>query len=537
MPTRVALAQLSPVVGDVRGNGDACIGAIRAAHQAGAEVVVATELALSGYPPRDLLERADLVRACREEAARVAAATEGITAIYGAPWVDGGLRNAAIVARDGAVVATRYKTLLPTYDVFDEARWFVPAAKNAPLEIAGRTVGITVCEDLWFDVAARRYPVDPVDALVGVDVLVNLSASPFHAGKARFRRELLGRKARQARAPVAFCNQVGGNDELLFDGNSMVVDATGALLARAPAFSEGVVVVELEGGGLAEAGALDMGLQEEVVEALTMGIRDYARRTGFRKALIGLSGGIDSALVAVLAVRALGAENVLGIGMPGPYSSEGSVTDARALATNLGIEFQLVPIGAIHAAFTTALAHMFAGRPSDVTEENLQARARGTLLMAISNKLGHLLLSTGNKSEMAVGYCTLYGDMNGGLAVIGDVFKTEVYALCRWLNREREVIPQPTIDKPPSAELAPGQFDQQSLPPYPVLDAILRKLVEGQEAPAQVAGEGFDPALVARIARMVARSEYKRWQAAPVLRVSPRAFGTGRGIPLAQRWT
>lgn len=536
MTTRIALAQLSPIVGDVRGNGDRCIEAIRAAREGGATLVVGTELALSGYPPRDLLERADLVRACRAEASRVAAATPGVTAIFGAPWLDGGLRNAALVARDGAIVATRYKSLLPTYDVFDEARWFVPAESNAPLALPGTTLGITVCEDLWFDAAGRRYPADPVDALVGVDLLVNLSASPFHAGKAKFRRDLVARKARQARAPVAFCNQVGGNDELLFDGNSVVVGAGGELLGRAPAFSEGVVVVDLEGGGLADGGA-EIGPEEEVVEALTMGIRDYARRTGFSTALVGLSGGIDSALVATLAVRALGPANVLGIGMPGPFSSEGSITDARALAANLGIEFQLVPIGTMYESAMQSLAEVCQGRPRGAAQENLQARARGMVLMAVSNQLGHLLLSTGNKSEMAVGYCTLYGDMNGGLAVIGDVFKTEVYAISRWLNRERELIPRATIEKAPSAELAPGQFDQQSLPPYPVLDAILRKLVEGQEAPAAVADEGFDPALVTRVARMVARSEYKRWQAAPVLRVSPRAFGTGRGIPLAQAWT
>ncbi|MFZ5475607.1 MAG: NAD+ synthase [Myxococcota bacterium] len=535
---RVLVVQGDPVIGDVARNTRICIDGVEAAARTGARVALASELVLSGYPPRDLLERKDLVRACRTAAENVARATAGtnVVAVFGAPWEDGGLRNSAVVAADGRIVAVRHKSLLPTYDVFDEHRYFVPERDPRPVEVAGLSLGVTVCEDIWNEPglgAHRRYDVDPVERMAGCDLVVNLSASPFHAGKLATRVELLRRQAKQARAPLVYCNMVGGNDELLFDGGSLAASADGRLLLRAPQFVPGHFVVDTEGPLAVPVYAP---FEEEVVEALVMGVRDYARRCGFRTAVVGLSGGIDSAVVAAIGARALGPENVYGVGMPGPFSSPGSITDAEALARRLGMHWSTIPITPIWERFCDALAPSFSGRARDVTEENLQARVRGSLLMALSNKFGHLLLTTGNKSEMAVGYCTLYGDMNGGLAVIGDVFKTDVYRIARWLNRDGEVIPVSTITKPPSAELAPNQTDQDSLPPYDVLDAILELYVEGIVDPDEIVARGHDRATVERVVRMVVRSEYKRWQAAPALRVSEKAFGSGRRIPLAQVW-
>ncbi len=535
---RVLLAQLSPVVGDVVGNADLCVAAIRKAEAAGARLVVCPELVISGYPPRDLLERNDLVEACMAAAVRVAAATAGsdVVAVFGCPWREGGLRNSAVVAHRGRIVAVRHKSLLPTYDVFDEARYFTPETDPRPVEVAGLRVGVTICEDIWNEPGLIRnpYALDPVERMRGCELVVNLSASPFHAAKGELRADLLARQARQCGAPIVYCNQVGGNDELLFDGGSLVVGADGAPLHQSPQFVADLALVDLSG----PARTLCFPeFAEEVVNALVMGTRDYAGRTGFKSAVLGLSGGIDSALVAAIAARALGPTNVLGVGMPGPFSSPGSITDAEALARNLGMPFQLIPIGNIHSAFLTALAPAFAGRKPDVTEENLQARARGTLLMAVSNKFAHLLLTTGNKSEMAVGYCTLYGDMNGGLAVIGDVLKTDVYRLSRHFNVGGVVIPESTLTKPPSAELAPDQKDEDSLPPYAVLDAILHRYVESGANADSIVAAGFDRTTVDRVVRLVVRSEHKRWQAAPVLRVSSRAFGSGRRMPLAQRWS
>jgi NAD+ synthetase len=533
---RVLIVQGAPVVGEVTANADRMIAGVAEAARSGASIALGTELQLSGYPPRDLLERRGLLDACRREADRVAAATRntGVIAVFGAPWVDGGLRNAAVVAAGGRIVAVRYKTLLPTYDVFDEHRYFVPETDPRPVVVDGLSIGVTICEDIWnAPGVGRRYDADPVARLVGVDVLLNLSASPFHASKQATRVALVCGQAARAGAPLVYCNQVGGNDELLFDGGSLVAGADGRVRFEAPRFRPGHFLVDLDAPG---AGAQALPFEEEVLEALTMGVRDYAARCGFRTAVVGLSGGIDSALVAVVGARALGAENVWGIGLPGPFSSEGSVTDARDLAHRLGIHWDLLPITPVYASFLQVLEPAFAGRPRDVTEENLQARVRGTLLMGLSNKFGHLLLTTGNKSEMAVGYCTLYGDMNGGLAVLSDVFKTDVYRLAHWINRESEVIPSATITKPPSAELAPGQKDQDSLPPYEELDAILRLYVEGLVEPADIVAAGHRADVVDRVVRLVVRSEYKRWQAAPGLRVSARAFGTGRRIPLAQAW-
>ncbi len=533
---RVLIVQGAPIVGDVARNAALLIDAVRAAAADGVRIVLGSELMLSGYPPRDLLERADLLRACAAAADDVARATAGtgVIAVFGAPWVDRGLRNSAVVAAGGRIVAVRHKTLLPTYDVFDEHRYFVPEVDPRPVEVDGLVLGVTICEDIWNEPGlGRRYDADPVDRMRGAHVLLNLSSSPFHAQKQAVRADLVRRKALQVGAPVVYCNQVGGNDELLFDGGSLAVAADGRLLFQAPQFRTGSWTVALD-GPLAEAAALPF--EEEVLEALTMGVRDYAARCGFKTAVVGLSGGIDSALVAVIGARALGAENVWTIGLPGPFSSPGSITDARALAENLGTNWDMLPITPAYEALLGALAPAFTGRRRDVTEENLQARVRGTLLMALSNKFGHLVLTTGNKSEMAVGYCTLYGDMNGGLAVLSDVFKTDVYRLSHWINRERAIIPVATITKPPSAELAPNQTDQDSLPPYDQLDAILRLYVEGVVDPDAIVAAGHPRAIVERVVRMVVMSEYKRWQAAPGLRVSPRAFGSGRRIPLAQVW-
>ena len=534
---KVLLGQLSPIIGDVQGNLALCLAALADARTAGCSMVVLPELVLSGYPPRDLLERSDLIAACMSAATDLVAASAGLIVVFGTPWRDDrGLRNSAVVANDGRWVRVVHKTLLPTYDIFDEHRHFTAETDPHPVDVAGMSLGVTICEDIWHEPALfphRTYAVDPMHRMIGCDLILNLSASPFHTGKGQTRLALVRKQAADAAAPIIYCNMVGGNDELLFDGQSLVVHPDGRLLLQGPQFTAGHLVVDLDGP---EVAFHSVGFEEEVFDALVMGVRDYARRCGFSHGLVGLSGGIDSALVLSVATAALGAEHVLSVGMPGPYSSEGSVRDAQALAANLGVRFEQMPIGEIHQAYLHTLASLFAGRAPDVTEENLQARARGTLLMAISNKLGHLLLTTGNKSEVAVGYCTLYGDMCGGLAVISDIFKTDVYRVARWLNREREVIPASTLVKAPSAELAPGQTDQDSLPPYPVLDAILHMYVEDLLDPQEIVARGHDPALVRRIVRMVVKSEYKRWQMAPGLRVTSKAFGSGRRIPLAQRW-
>ena len=538
---RVLLDQAAPVVGDVEGNVGQCIAGIAAARAAGARIVVAPELAISGYPPRDLLDSRAFRRRCRAAAERVAQATGDVIALYGTPWCDhpdgtGAIRNVAVVAHRGQVVATVAKRLLPTYDVFDERRHFTAGTTPGRVEVDGLTLGVTVCEDLWnlegFN-PDPRYDVDPFAELGLVDVMVNLSGSPFHAGKARERRELVRRRAAAAQAPLFYCNQVGGNDHLLFDGGSLAADAEGRIIATAPTFQAAHVLVDLGSASIQGTVAATPDFAEEVFGALVMGIRDYAARTGFRSAVLGLSGGIDSALVAVLAAAALGPDNVWSVGLPGPYSSPGSLTDARSLADALGTRFDVMPITAAWEQLRAALAPVV--DPSGLTAENLQARVRGTLLMGLSNARGHLLLTTGNKSELACGYCTLYGDMNGALAVIGDVYKTDVYRICRWINRDREIIPEATLTKPPSAELAPGQKDQDSLPPYEVLDALLRRHIDEGADAEDLLASGFSPALVERIVPMVARAEYKRWQAPPVLRVSRRAFGYGRRRPLAAR--
>lgn len=541
---KFALVQLNPTIGDVAGNARRVIDALARERSRGTDVAVFPELTLIGYPPRDLLLRPALIEANLKALAEVASACEGIAAVVGFaepnPLEGRPLYNAAAFLADRRVTQTFRKSLLPTYDVFDEDRYFEPSHETRIVQACGRRIGVSICEDIWNDRTfwrRRRYAFDPVQAQVdlGAEVLVNLSASPFHAGKARLREEMLANVARRHARPVLYVNQVGGNDELVFDGGSLALGPDGAVLARAASFEEDAVQVDLAAmrGDVRGEPADEL---ESVYRALVLGTRDYLRKCGFTGAVVGLSGGIDSALTACIAVEAVGAANVLGVSMPSRYSSDHSKTDAAALARGLGIRFLTVPIEEPFSAFLRTLAGPFEGRQPDVTEENLQARIRGTILMALSNKLSMLVLSTGNKSELAVGYCTLYGDMCGGLDVLADVPKTMVYALSRWVNRRGEVIPWSSMTKPPSAELRPGQTDQDTLPPYDVLDGILKLYIEEETAPSEIVLRGYDADVVARVVRMVDTAEFKRRQAAPGLRVTSRAFGIGRRIPIAQRF-
>ena len=554
---RLALGQMNATIGDFAGNAAKVAALWKEAEAVRADLLIVPELALCGYPPRDLLDRPSF----RDEMARTVAELArraGRTALLAGAFVPNAsptgkpLYNAALLFRNGRVAAVARKRLLPSYDVFDETRHFEPGRGATIARVSGRKVGLTICEDLWNDKdfwrTRRLYRDDPGEELLarGAELVANVSASPFSEGKPRLRRRMLARLARDGGVPVAYLNLVGGNDELVFDGGSMVLDGSGRVRARAALFEEDFVVVDLDGPRVVpvagtEPADLPDDAEGEPLEslrrALVLGIRDYAGKCGFRTAVVGLSGGIDSALVGALAVDALGAGNVTGLALPSRYSSAGSVTDARALAGALGIRLEVVPIEPVFAAAKAALAPLFAGRQEDVTEENLQARIRGMILMAFSNKLGPLLLTTGNKSELAVGYCTLYGDMAGGLAPISDLPKMRVYALARHLNRRagRELIPASTLEKPPSAELRPNQTDQDSLPPYELLDRVLEGLVERNRAPAAVAREtSVPPALVLGLARQIDRAEYKRQQAAPGLKVSTKAFGSGRRIPIAQ---
>jgi NAD+ synthase (glutamine-hydrolysing) len=543
---KIALAQIDTTVGDLRGNCEKILEFYRRGAAAGAAVVVTPELALCGYPPRDLLAKRrfveDNLRALEELAASVgpAALLVGYVDFHcKRPGRD--YFNAVALLQAGRLVARRYKMLLPTYDVFDEDRYFQPAESNDPVEVAGRQVGLTICEDVWTEdyLPARLYERNPVQELLrarpAAEIIVNLSASPYHLGKEKVRYEMLRQEAVKYRVPFVYCNLVGGNDELVFDGNSMVVDAEGNLLAQGAAFQEELVVVDLERA--APRPLRWLGEAEAIHEALVLGLRDYAQKCGFRSAVLGLSGGIDSSVTACVAVDALGAQNVMGVSMPSQYSSKGSIEDARALARNLGIRWEVVPIQEIFQVYKTSLAGLFKGLPEDATEENIQARIRGTILMAISNKFGHLLLTTGNKSELAVGYCTLYGDMAGGLAVLADVPKTMVYELARHINRRKPVIPEACLTKPPSAELRPNQTDQDTLPPYEVLDAILKQYVEESKSAAEiVAALKLDENLVRDVVRKIDLNEYKRKQAPPCLRVTTKAFGIGRRVPIAQRY-
>jgi NAD+ synthase/NAD+ synthase (glutamine-hydrolysing) len=526
-------------------NADRIIAAVQTAQREGAELAVTPELAVAGYLPRDLLLRPSFVQGCLDSAKRIASAlSSSIPLLVGVPLkntkrVGRPLFNAAVLLNKGEISATFYKTLMPTYDVFDEDRYFEPGTGSQVLEFAGKRLGISICEDVWNDRdfwSQPRYHVDPIEALAkaNVEAIINMSSSPFTAGKQRLRERMLGTMAKKYNLPIIYCNQVGGNDDLVFDGRSLSVDAQGQVRGRGKAFEEDIVIVELPPAGPVLPGDTTEP-EEEIWRALVLGTRDYARKCGFKKALLGLSGGIDSAITAAVAVEALGAANVTGVLMPSPYSSDGSVTDAKAVAANLGMPTHTVPISEMMDAFEHQLKPIFGDRPADVTEENIQSRIRGVIMMALANKFGALLLTTGNKSEMAVGYCTLYGDMNGGLAVIADVPKMMVYRVSRWLNRNKEVIPQSSITKAPSAELRPNQTDQDSLPEYDLLDAILHKHVVENKLMDEIIAEGMPPEAVRKVVALVKIAEFKRKQAAPGLKVTDRAFGTGWRMPIARK--
>lgn len=538
---RIAMAQIDPFVGDLEGNTRKICEYVERARKAGAELVVFPELSIMGYPPRDLLDKrgfvADSIR-CWE---RIGKAGKGIGVIFGAVSINEGhgkpYYNSAVFYEDGELRSIAHKMLLPSYDVFDEERYFEPGKSVDWVDFRGRRIGITICEDAWNVpgyLPGPLYDVDPVCELgkISIDLLVNISASPYHLRKTAMVGELLKKQAGCVGAPLIYVNQVGGNDELIFQGHSMVWDASGKLLAAGPDFTEELILFDTEG----DRGALQVSPCDPVSEAigaLTLGLRDYARKCSFERAVIGLSGGIDSAVVACLAVLALGAQNVLGVAMPGPYNAPESLTDAQELAQRLGIGFEVISIGELFSTALKSMSPIFGDLPHDFTEENLQARLRGMILMSISNKFNRLLLSTGNKSEISVGYCTLYGDMNGGLAVLGDVPKTMVYGLARRLNEEHGWIPERILTRAPSAELRENQTDQDTLPPYETLDAILSAYVEQRLPIRQIIDGGGDPETVRWVARRVELNEYKRWQAPPILRVTTKAFGIGRRNPIA----
>ncbi|HEX5398475.1 MAG TPA: NAD+ synthase [Verrucomicrobiae bacterium] len=555
----LGLLQLNSTVGDFAANREKLLAGYKEAGALGAEFVLAPELFLCGYPPRDLLLREDFI------AANLAALVETAAGVGPVPLCVGyvernperpgrALRNAAAVLQNGKIVWRTTKCLLPTYDVFDEDRYFEAAKTITPFKWRGRILGITICEDIWNDEdfwPERLYRRDPVKELIaqGAEVIFNLSASPWHDGKERMRLQMLQRVARDEKIPLAQVNAVGANDELIFDGHSVALDSRGEVVGRGKGFAEEVLVLNLnsESRRGSEAGVKELDLapagspsfpprEQQFFSALSLGIRDYVRKCGFQSVIVGLSGGIDSALVAVLATDALGAGNVFGVSMPARYSSEGSLSDASALAKNLGIRYEVLPIEPVFKAVERQLEKVFSGTKPNEAEENVQSRLRGVTLMALSNKFGALVLTTGNKSEMAVGYCTLYGDMCGALAPLADVFKTDVYKIARWVNRNREIIPAASISKPPSAELRPGQKDQDSLPPYETLDAILHLYIVKNLAREEIIRRGFDATVVNDVINRVTFSEYKRRQSAPGLKVSPRAFGMGRRIPVAQKF-
>jgi NAD+ synthase/NAD+ synthase (glutamine-hydrolysing) len=584
----IAIAQLNPTIGDLPNNSQQILVAATTAAQEGARILLTPELSLCGYPPRDLLLQPGFVSVLEAALIQLAQQLPPQLAVFVGtvtPNPQAGLKgekplhNSIAWLEAGQIHRRLHKRLLPTYDVFDEARYFAPGDRPSPIQIDGLTLGLTICEDLWNDEefwGRRTYATNPVVELVdqGVDLIINLSASPFCVGKQALREAMLRHTAQRFSVPVVYVNQVGGNDDLVFDGGSLAMDSNGTVIARAAAFETDTLTLDWLGnrsGAPAQralhsdspasllTGVIRQGQRlappltddnHEIWRALVLGVRDYARKCGFTQAVIGLSGGIDSSLVASIAVAALGADQVLGVLMPSPYSSDHSIDDALALATNLGIATQTLPIAELMASFDQALAPLFAGTPPGIAEENIQARIRGNLLMAIANKFNRLLISTGNKSELAVGYCTLYGDMNGGLAAIADVPKTQVYALCHWLNQQAwplpgavihspqppgavEVIPAGVLTKPPSAELRPDQRDQDSLPPYDQLDDILARLVDQYQAADQIIAAGHDAQMVAQVVRLVVQSEFKRRQAPPGLKITDRAFGTGWRMPIA----
>jgi NAD+ synthetase len=540
---KIGIAQINAVVGDFPGNAKRILAAYRECLEKGADLVVTPEMSLVGYPPRDLVFKSQFVPKCLQALDYLADEIKAVpllvgyvdffTGEFGKPY-----RNAAAWLEKGEIKARFFKTLLPTYDVFDERRYFEPGDISEPFVWQGKRIGVTICEDIWTEEYLQRpfYDRDPVRELCGkgIDLLINLSASPYHLGKPEIRRSMLGEVAKEALAPVVYCNSVGGNDQLLFDGHSMIVDPSGEVIAQLDGFVEQSRVVDVFSGGNVES--LRATDAEQLYEALVLGLRDYAHKCGFSTVCLGLSGGIDSALTAVIAADALGAENVYGLTMPSPYSSSGSVDDSFDLAKRLGISCKEVSISKAFEAVKSTMSPLFEGKPEDVTEENMQARLRGLFLMALSNKENHLLLTTGNKSELAVGYCTIYGDMCGGLAVISDLPKTKVFEVARWVNRDTERIPWSTIEKPPSAELRPNQKDQDTLPDYDVLDGILELYVEQHLGAEEIVEHGFDETMVRWIQRRVDLNEWKRQQAAPGIRVTSKAFGMGRRMPIVQRF-
>jgi NAD+ synthetase len=542
---KIALAQINTTVGDFAGNGQKIVDSMRHAQAAGAELVVFPELTTTGYPPRDLLLKKGFVAKNLELLHRLAALSGPTAMLVGFVGENNNtpgreVTNEAALLQNGRIVATRVKSLLPTYDVFDEDRYFEPASRNEPVTIGRHHCGVTICEDIWNDEdfwPQRRYQANPVAHLIaaGANHIFNISASPWNVGKEKVRFEMLASLARKAKRPVVLCNLVGGNDELVFDGESLAFNGAGELIAKGKSFAEDFILFDTENAApIHPAPVTD---EENVYKALVLGLRDYFHKCGFRSAVLGLSGGIDSAVVACLAAAALGAEHVHGVSLPSQFSSQSSLDDARLLAERLGIRYDVIPIQPCFESAQRQLHPAFEGRPEDTTEENLQARLRGVLLMALSNKFGSLLLTTGNKSELAVGYCTLYGDMCGGLAVISDVPKTMVYRLAHWINHESEVIPLSSITKAPSAELRPNQTDQDTLPPYEILDAILDHYVVQGRGLREILKMGFSEDAVRKVIRLIDTNEYKRRQAAPGLKVTSKAFGVGRRFPIAQRYS
>ncbi|EEF62034.1 NAD+ synthase [Pedosphaera parvula] len=541
---KVALAQINTTVGDLAGNEAKILAGYQRAVEAGVDLVMFPELTITGYPPRDLLHKKRFIAENLEVLNRLAAVSGKVGMLVGyvtenktRPGKE--LSNCVALLQNGKIVESRIKTLLPTYDVFDEDRYFEPANENQPVEFNGTKLGLTICEDIWNDEdfwPERRYRHNPPMELAGAGagILFNVSASPWSLGKEETRYNMLRSMAIKSKRPVVFCNQIGGNDELIFDGGSLAFNAEGTLIGRGDMFAEDFFVVDTESS--VEVPRMEWSAEEFIYKALVLGLRDYLHKCGFKSAVLGLSGGIDSALTAVIAVDALGKEHVRGVSLPSQYSSQGSLDDAQILAERLGIRYDVVPIQPEFEAVKKQLASVFTGLKEDTTEENIQARLRGVTLMAMSNKFGALLLTTGNKSELAVGYCTLYGDMCGGLAVISDVPKTMVYQISKWINREQEIIPRDTITKPPSAELRPNQTDQDSLPPYEVLDAILDAYVVQGKGMREIIALGFEEPTVKRVIRLIDFNEYKRRQAAPGLKVTSKAFGVGRRIPIAQKY-
>src|ERR1700730_11594555 len=545
---KIGFAQLNTTVGDLQGNSDLLCQSYARLAAAGADLIITPELAITGYPPQDLVFKSRFVPETLEIVKQLHARVGRAALLVG--FVDRNegrgrpFHNAAALLECGKPIRTAHKSLLPTYDVFDEDRYFQPAAKIEPFDCGGKKIGVTICEDIWTEHYHPRplYDCEPTRSLIeqGAEVIVNLSASPFTLQKPAIRYEMVAALARTYHRPIFYCNAVGGNDQLIFDGNSIAVNSSGALIAQLPAFREHEQIVDTDSTNVVEF--REESMPEQLFPALSLGLRDYLRKCGFKSAVLGLSGGVDSAVVATIAVEALGAENVVGVSMPSQYSSRGSIDDAKKLAENLGIKLLHIPIAETFAVFKNQFKEIFSGRPENETEENMQPRLRAMTLMALSNKFGHLVLSTGNKSELAVGYCTIYGDMAGGLRVISDLPKTMFYELARFINLDasragkREIIPASIIEKPPSAELRPNQKDQDTLPPYDVLDAILRLYVEDNLSVAEIVAQGFDEKTVRWVQRRVDLNEYKRAQAAPGLKVTSRAFGVGRRMPIAQKY-